>query len=261
MSQLNRLTPCCVFILVSLTRLALCQSAEVTAAIEETSALKLQDLLVEAKKNPEDPLIRLKAIPMLQDAFNKASHAFARENIASTLMQLGQKDDVYWSILSKRAQEIVDSTAPDPVLYDANGKGIRGAYSPEFLEWVKTNKLSQNDAIYEHLGEFPVELEMMGDVGDPRGLPILRKGLSSPNCAVRSAAAQGLAVLQDKNSIPLIIEAARKAPLEMQWVIAQPLVAFDDPKARAAADELIPDKAILEDLKQRVKEKGPRGIW
>src|SRR6185312_8072957 len=115
--------------------------------------------------------------------------------------------------------------------------------------------LSQNDAIYEHLGEFPVELEMMGDIGDPRGLPILLKGLSSQNYGVRRSSALGLALLQDKNSIPLIIEAAKNAPLEAQAVIARALVAFDDPKARAAADELIPDKAILEDLKQRVKEK------
>jgi hypothetical protein len=74
-------------------------------------------------------------------------------------------------------------------------------------------------------------------------------------------AARGLAVLQDKDSIPLIIEAARKAPSEIQWFIAHPLVAFEDSKARAAAEELIPDKAILEDLKQKAKEKGARGIW
>ena len=74
-------------------------------------------------------------------------------------------------------------------------------------------------------------------------------------------AAQGLAVLQDKASIPLIIEAARKAPSEMQRFIAHALVAFDDPQARAAAEKLIPDKALLAELKQTVKEKGPRGLW
>jgi HEAT repeat protein len=186
MSQLSRLILYCLFILVSLTPLALCQS------VNEADA-KLQDLLLEVRKNPDDALTKLKAIPALQEAFSNAPDALTKLNTASALVELGQKDDVYWSVLSKRAQEIVDSTAPDPVLYDANGKGIRGAISPEFLEWVKANNLSQNDALYDHLGTLPADLSLMAITGDPRGLPILRKGLLSPNYAIRHSAARGLA--------------------------------------------------------------------
>jgi len=101
----------------------------------------------------------------------------------------------------------------------------------------------------------------MGEAGDPRGLSILRKGLLSPNYEVRATAAKGLALLQDKVSISSIIEAARTAPLELQWAVALALVAFDDPRARAAAEELIPNKEVLEDLKKGVKEKGARALW
>jgi hypothetical protein len=244
MPQLNRLIPCCLLMFVSLVTPAGCQSVSEQTAKDEAD-FKLHSLLLEVRKNPDDPLIKLQAIPRLQEAFTNALDA--------------QKDDVYWSILSKRAQEIVDSTAPYPLVYDANGKSIRGAISPEFSEWIKTNNLSQNEAVFDQLG-LGSDLSLVAIAGDSRGLSIFRKGLSSPNYGVRAMAARGLAVLQDKASIPLIIEAARNAPLEIQWFIAQPLVAFEDSRARAAADELIPDKAILEDLKQRAKEKGPRGI-
>jgi hypothetical protein len=243
---------------VSLVTPAGCQSVSEQTAKDEAD-FKLHSLLLEVRKNPDDPLIKLQAIPRLQEAFTNALDAPTKVNIASALVELGQKDDVYWSILSKRAQEIVDSTAPYPLVYDANGKSIRGAISPEFSEWIKTNNLSQNEAVFDQLG-LGSDLSLVAIAGDSRGLSIFRKGLSSPNYGVRAMAARGLAVLQDKASIPLIIEAARNAPLEIQWFIAQPLVAFEDSRARAAADELIPDKAILEDLKQRAKEKGPRGI-
>jgi hypothetical protein len=77
--------------------------------------------------------------------------------------------------LSKRAQAIVDSTALCPLVYDANGKSIRGAISPEFFGMGKSNNLSQNDAFQDQLGRLPGELSLMATVGDPRGLPILRR--------------------------------------------------------------------------------------
>ena len=102
-------------------------------------------------------------MPALQEAFTNATDSLTKENIASVLVTRGQKDDVHWSVLSKRAQEIVDSKAPYPLVYDATGKSIRGALSPEFLEWVKTNNLSQNDALNEQIGTFPADAFIDGD--------------------------------------------------------------------------------------------------
>jgi HEAT repeat protein len=101
----------------------------------------------------------------------------------------------------------------------------------------------------------------MAEIGDSRGLSILRKGLLSPNYGVRASAAEGLALLQDNDSISSIISAAKTAPQEVQGWIARPLLAFDDPGARTAAEELISDKTLLEDLKRRAKEKGARGLF
>jgi PBS lyase HEAT-like repeat len=57
---------------------------------------------------------------------------------------------------------------------------------------------------------------------------------------IEIAAAEGLAELQDKESIPLIIQACERAPAEAAGVIAQSLVYFDDPEAQGAVDRYIP---------------------
>jgi hypothetical protein len=262
MPQLNRFIRRYLLTLMLLSFLVLGQSVDnPPVPDEETPSYQLHALLLKLRGSNYDPLISARATPTLREAFNNATGALTKENIASVLMIIGQKDEIYWSTLSKRAQEIVDSQAPDPVAYDANGKSVRGVISPEFLQWVKDNNIPKDEAESEEMGSFAGELSLMASTGDRRGLPILRKGLSSPNYAVRAMAAQGLAVLQDRDSIPLIINAARQAPSEIQWFIAQPLVSFNDSKALAAADELITDKKLLEDLRQRAKAKGARGLW
>ncbi len=248
--------------LVLLTPLVLGQSIDNPPVPDEQQPrYQLQSLLLKVRRSNYDPLISTQATPALRQAFDNASDSLTKENVASVLMNIGQKDEIYWSTLSKRAQEIVDSLAPDPLVYNADGKSVRGVISPEFLQWAKDNNIPRDQAVSEHLGLFSVELSFMAMTGDLRGLSILRKGLSSPNYGVRATAAQGLALLQDKDSIPQLIENARQAPSEIQSYLAQPLIFFDDPKAQAAADELITDKKILEDIKQRAKAKGARGLW
>jgi HEAT repeat protein len=114
---------------------------------------------------------------------------------------------------------------------------------------------------FEEADRFSLQILFIATTGDPRGLPILRKALSSSNNIIQGFAAKGLAVLQDKESIPRIIDAAHRAPLGAQSLIAEPLVAFNDRQAQAAADELVTDKNLLEDLRERIKEKGPRAVW
>jgi len=57
---------------------------------------------------------------------------------------------------------------------------------------------------------------------------------------VQGEVAQGLAYIQDKNSISLIIDACRKAPADAAITIALPLIYFDDEAARRAVDRYVP---------------------
>ena len=155
----------------------------------------------------------------------------------------------------------MDNQAPYPLVFDADGKSIRGKISPAFVEWAQKRGLPLYEAVQEQTVWYPAELSLLATTGDPRGLTVQRKGLSSPNYAVRLVAAEGLAILQDKESTPLIIDAARQTPSDMRWLVALPLVAFNDVKAEAAAEELVTDKRILEGTRARVKEKGPRAAF
>jgi hypothetical protein len=59
-------------------------------------------------------------------------------------------------------------------------------------------------------------------------------------------AAMGLAEIGDKESIPLIIDASKRAPAEPAAAIAESLVYFDDISAQSAVDQLVPkDRAKL----------------
>ena len=262
MSQLNRFLLGCLLMLTSLSPLGLGQSADERPTPDQEKADdKLLRLILKVRKSHFDPLLGQSAIPALRQAFASAADEFTKLNLANVLMQYGQKDDAYWSVLYKQAQEIVDSSVPYPLVFDENGKSIRGALSPEFLQWVKDQNVSKYEAVQKQLGVFPVEFSMMAEVGDPRGLPLLRKGLTSPNFTLRMMAARGLAILGDKDSISSIIQAARTAPSEAQPLIALPLLAFDDSSAREATKELIIDKKLLESEKKILQEKGPRGVW
>jgi HEAT repeats len=75
---------------------------------------------------------------------------------------------------------------------------------------------------------------------DPRAIPFLRRALSSPNYKVEIAAALGLAEIGDKDSIPFITEACKKAPADVASVIAESLIYFDSTEAQSAVDKFIP---------------------
>jgi len=79
-------------------------------------------------------------------------------------------------------------------------------------------------------------------------------GLKSRNSMIQSFAVRGLAKLQDKESIPLIIEAAKTSPRYMTLQFGKSLLFFDDPRAQSAAETFIPDKQLLQELRKRIRE-------
>ena len=79
-----------------------------------------------------------------------------------------------------------------------------------------------------------------------RGIPLLRRALQSHNYLIVAWAAKGLAQIQDKQSIPLIVAAVQRAPTEYNSLIAESLVYFDDAQAQSAVDTYMPkDKATM----------------
>jgi HEAT repeat protein len=71
---------------------------------------------------------------------------------------------------------------------------------------------------------------------------------------IEIAAAMGLAEIQDKDSIPLIIEACDRAPAEAASSIAEALVYFDDPEAQGAVG-----RYIRKDVAKALREERAQG--
>jgi hypothetical protein len=72
-------------------------------------------------------------------------------------------------------------------------------------------------------------------------------------------AALGLAEIQDKASIPLIIEACKRAPAEAAAVMAESLVYFDDAEAQRAVDTYIPKDAAK--VFREARAQGKKTPW
>ena len=72
---------------------------------------------------------------------------------------------------------------------------------------------------------------------DPREIPLMRRALQSHNFMIVIMAAKSLAQIQDKDSIPLIIEVCRKEQKGLDAAVAEAsLIFFDDPRAQSAVD-------------------------
>lgn len=175
---------------------------------------------------------------------------------AAALVRLGDKDDTYWDFLVTFAAPALESDAPDFMSYDSQGKAVPGP-SPEFVTWADAHNLPHAGLLEESRYMLPGKVALLGWSRDPRAIPLLRRAILSRNYMIEIAAAMGLAEIGDKDSIPLIIEACKKAPAEAAAVIAESLVYFDDNSAQSAVDQYIPtDQAkIYRDAKAHGKTK------
>lgn len=179
------------------------------------------------------------AVPMLEEKFVHTQNALDKAHIASALVRLGDKRDIYWDFLMKLATNAVESDAPNFVAFDSQGKSVPGP-SPEFVVWADTHNLSHAGLGEEQTYLAPGPVGLLALTGDARAVPLLRRALLSPNYMIEILGAVGLAQIQDNDSIPLIIEACKKAPAEIAAAVAESLVYFDDAKAQSAVDQYIP---------------------
>jgi hypothetical protein len=162
---------------------------------------------------------------------------------------MGDKNDSYWIYLVKLATPAVESDAPDP-FNEVAGKD-KDIISREFKVWAGAHDLSVEAASKLVMMDLPGGLAPLAKTGDPRGLPLLRKALMSPNLLIASLAAAGLAQAQDKASIPMIIEACKRAAPSRAQFFADSLLFFDDPEAQSTFAFYFPDVNIQEARKFR----------
>lgn len=95
--------------------------------------------------------------------------------------------------------------------------------------------------------DLPLALSALARTGDPRGVPLLRKALTSPNLFIASVAAAGLAQANDLSSVPVIIDACKRLPPKMAGLLADSLLFFDDPQAQSTFASYFPTINISEE--------------
>jgi hypothetical protein len=184
------------------------------------------------------------SVPILQNLFSQSQAPITKCFIASKLIKLGNGDEVYWNYLAGMAREALDSDIPNFPVYDENGKAIKGKISPEFEAWAKAQKISGGPWAEDQFYGPMLPLGLLGGTGDTRAIPLLRRGLLARNYLIEAMSAGGLARLKDKDSIPLIVEACKRAPAEAASAIATALLQFKDPEAQAAAEPFLPEDLV-----------------
>ncbi len=210
----------------------------IATARSKSSVVSPRDVVVIANAGA------VQAIPALEEQFKRATDVDTKVSIASGLVHLRDRDNTYWNFLLEQATLAVDSDVPDPGYSESQGKGT--AQSPELQAWADAHNVSLNTAWQYASNDIPAKVLQLATTGDPRGIPLLRRALHSSNYQIVAWAAKGLAQIQDKQSIPLIIAAAQRAPAGLNSLIAESLVYFDDTQAQSAVDTYMPkDRAAI----------------
>lgn len=182
----------------------------------------------------------VQAIPSLKEWFARSQDEEMKAELAFALVSLRDPDNRYWDFLLNLAKPASESDAPFP---SGNSKEKPGL-SPEFVAWAKAHQLSADEAATA-VYELPLKLVPLAKTGDPRGIPLLRKALQSPNLMIQGVGANGLAKAQDKGAVALIIEACKKAPTDFAaHALADSLIYFDDSQAESEFHHYFPDVDI-----------------
>jgi len=241
---------------VSTLLVTLCVVAEARKLPQPASERPTAELEAELDKTP-DKLhlihgVRLKgkhgekrAARILEKAFEKAKDVDAKRAIAGSLIELGSKDNKYWDFLAARAQARVEDDMPMPMAYDASGKAVKGKFADDYLAWCKKKGIEPESMTMDAFYASQNDILAVSKTKDKRAIPILMKGLESPNHMVVMRSAEGLASLQHEEAADKIIAACERLPAESAGTIARYLVFFKSPKAQAAAEKFIKKEQTL----------------
>lgn len=194
--------------------------------------------------------------PLLEIRFAEASDPLLKGKIANVLVRLHDPDDRYWKYLEDAAEKVLSADPPDPMEFDADGKPKQDPPAA-VVAWAKSHNLPMSEAAEDLMFRQPTTIAFIADSNDPRALPLLHKALKARNFMIKNSGAEGLALLQDRDSIPQIIDACQRSPREEARALAQALAYFDDTNAQKAVDEFVPVEVAKEIREKRSHGLGP----
>ncbi len=205
-------------------------SAGVAAAIAAVKSGDFMLIQVEAIAGAH----AVQAIPSLEEQFAASHDVDVKGKIASALVRLGDEKSTYWDFLTVEVKEALKSDAPSQLRSDSQ-LGL----SSEYIEWARVHNQSTEEAVGITFQQV-IAVEYLAQTKNARAIPLLREALKSNNYLIQAYAAMGLAELQDKDSIDLIIEACKTSSTVAAAVMARALVDFDEPRAQKAVDLYLP---------------------
>jgi hypothetical protein len=193
------------------------------------------------------------AVPMLKEKFLRTQDLADKAHVASVLVRLGATEEIYWDFLIQLATRVVENDAPNFYAYDSQGKTLPGP-NPAFVAWADAHHLDHQGLLEQQMYLAPQPIMFLALTADPRGIPLLRRALSSPNHMIAIFAALGLAEIHDDASIAMIIQACQKLPADAAVAMAESLLYFDSSDAQNAVDQFIP-KEIAKNLREAKPHK------
>lgn len=191
------------------------------------------------ERQPPDP----RTLPALRAAFEAVETKREKQDVAASLIRLGEKSDRYFEFLAGFAREAVTDRTPSFAKYDAQGHTVRGEFSAEFENWCALYHKNPREVAAVQFGTYMEDLWTLAKVDDPRSLDIFRAGLDSPNTIVVADCVMGLARLQDVSSIKLIAKAAARLPSGDRSAVAMYLPYYSGPDAEQLFEQLEPDRS------------------
>jgi HEAT repeat protein len=139
-------------------------------------------------------------------------------------------------------------------MYDGSGNAISGVMNPDFIRWCREKNLDSNEEGIRQLYGYPSDVRILERTRDPRAIPLLKKCLGATNPGVVARCAEGLALLQQSDSIPSIVQACERFPKGAVLVVAESLAGFIAPEARRAFERFIPDPNLRAGLVSRMQK-------
>ena len=232
----------------------------------QSNQQKAEELLNDKKYSFEDLLNgKAAAVENARQIFVLTTDTNTKQRIASILLSIGTRDQVYFDYLTREAERALNEAEamPWPTLYDKDGNTLPEphAISPAFLKWCDVHKLDPIETFQAAYYETPIVWRHLAAAGDLRAQDLLMKGLHSRNVMISVLAAEGLAKLQVVGAINDIFAVCSRAPLETRYSMAGALLFFPDARAQTAAEALIKDKKILASWQEEARSKGTKALF